>query len=300
MKKETWRILLLITGLGLALLVTTLLTRTILLTSKQVQVEGRPSNVSIDRNEAAERLSHAIQFKTISHSDETQFDKAAFIDFQNYIEQAFPLVHAQLTKEIINQYSLLYTWKGQDENLKPMLLMGHLDVVPVEAGTDKEWQYPPFEGRIADGYIWGRGAMDDKSSMLGILEAVEILLEEEFKPQRTIYLAFGHDEEIGGHTGAAEIAALLQSRGIELEYVLDEGLAIGEDFVPFLSRPVALVGIAEKGYVHVELSVESKGGHSSVPPSHTTIGILSAAIYKLERNPFPLELTEPIAQMLEY
>jgi hypothetical protein len=98
-----------ILGLGLALLITTLLTRTILLTSKQVQVEGRPSNVSIDRNEAARRLSHAIQFKTISHSDEIQFDKAAFIDFQNYIEQAFPLVHAQLTKEIINQYSLLYT-----------------------------------------------------------------------------------------------------------------------------------------------------------------------------------------------
>jgi carboxypeptidase PM20D1 len=150
-----------------------------------------------------------------------------------------------------------------------------------------KWTHPPFAGRIADGYIWGRGALDDKVSVLAIL------------PRRTIYLAFGHDEEIGGLGGAAKIAALLHARGIRLEYVLDEGGTITKGILPGVSSPVAMVGIAEKGYVSLALTVESSGGHSSMPPRHTAVGILSSAIHKLERNPFPAKIQGPTRALLE-
>jgi len=244
----------------------------------------------------AERLAQAIRLQTVSHQDPAQFKGQEFIGLHEHLEQAFPLAHAALTREIVEEHSLIYTWKGQQEGLKPILLMGHTDVVPAESGTDSGWAHPPFEGRISEGYIWGRGSMDNKNAVLGALEAVEMLLKERFQPRRTVYLAFGHDEEIGGQKGAARIAATLHSRGVELEYVLDEGLAITEGIVPNVSKPVAMVGIAEKGYVSVELTVESEGGHSSMPPKHTAIGILSTAIHKLERNQLPLRMDGPARQ----
>ena len=161
------------------------------------------------------------------------------------------------------------------------------DVVPVEPGTEDDWSYPPFAGRIAEGYIWGRGALDDKMNVTGLLAAVETLLEGGFQPRRTVHLAFGHDEEVGGEKGAALIGDLLKSRGVELEYVLDEGLVIAHGIVPSVPRPVAMVGIAEKGFVSIELSVEGIGGHSSMPPPETAVGILSTAVHKLEQNQFP-------------
>jgi len=167
-----------------------------------------------------------------------------------------------------------------------LLLMAHMDVVPVEAATESSWHQPPFSGRVAEGFIWGRGAMDDKASVMGLLEAVEHLLESGFEPQRTVYLAFGHDEEIGGNSGAAKIAGLLQSRGLELEYVLDEGLNIFNGIVPGISAPVALIGVAEKGYLTLQLTAESPGGHSSAPPEHTAITVISRALQRLEGRPF--------------
>jgi len=287
---------LLLVGLGLVLLISVVLLRTMSLTSKQVQV-GPAADVPLDGREMAERLAQAIRFQTISHQDPAQFRGEEFVGLRQYLEQVFPLAHAALTKEVVEEHSLIYTWKGQQEGLKPILLMGHTDVVPAESGTESDWAYPPFEGRIAEGYIWGRGSMDNKNAVLGVLEAVEMLLKDGFQPRRTVYLAFGHDEEIGGQRGAPRIAALLHSRGVELEYVLDEGLTITEGIVPNVSEPVALVGIAEKGYVSVELTVESKGGHSSMPPAHTAIGILSTAIHKLERNQLPLRMDVPARQL---
>jgi len=187
----------------------------------------------------------------------------------------------------VNQYSLLYTWQGKDETLKPILLMAHQDVVLVEQETLEQWNQPPFDGKIADGYLWGRGALDVKCGLMGILEAVELLLQEGFQPNRTVYFAFGHDEEIGGSQGAVKIAELLRSRNITFEFVLDEGGVIVNRIIPGTSKPVALMGIAEKGYLTLELKVETKGGHSSMPPKHTAVGILSEAITKLENNPFP-------------
>jgi carboxypeptidase PM20D1 len=283
----------------LALLISVVLTRTLRFPSKQMEGDLIPA-VAVDKNQVIEHLAQALRFQTVSHQDTAQSHDEAFIALHAYLEQAFPKVHAMLTKEVAGEYSLLFCWNGSKQDLKPILLMSHLDVVPVEPGTESSWTHPPFEGRIADGYLWGRGAIDDKAGVLGILESVEMLIGEGFHPRRTIYLAFGHDEEIGGQRGAMQIAALLQSGGVEPEYVLDEGGAIVEGIIPGLSAPIALIGIAEKGYVSLELTVESEGGHSSMPPPQTAVGILSAAIHRLENNQMPARMSGATRQLFEY
>ena len=233
---------------------------------------------------AAARLAEAIRIPTVAARETASFDGTPFRAFHAYLEAAFPRVRSQLLREVVAEHSLLYTWQGWDPSLKPILLIGHLDVVPIETQTEKAWQQPPFSGRIADGFIWGRGAIDNKSAVVGTLEAVEMLLGEGFQPARTIYLAYGHDEETGGAGGAAKIAALLKSRGVDLEMVLDEGGVIGSGILPGISRPIALVGVAEKGFVTIELATRAPGGHSSLPPRQSAIGILSAAVARLEHN----------------
>jgi carboxypeptidase PM20D1 len=164
--------------------------------------------------------------------------------------------------------------------------MALMDVVPVETETEDEWNFEPFSGKISDGFVWGRGALDMKSQLMGILEAVEELIKTGFKPKRTIYLAFGHDEEVGGDMGNAQIASYLQSKGIKLSMVLDEGGFILKDAIAGIRCPVALIGIAEKGMATLELFAESHGGHSSMPPKNTAIGYLAKAISILEKNQF--------------
>ena len=290
----TWRVLAVLFA-GLVVLASVVLARGIFFACRQLEVE-RPTTVLVDAMAPAERLAEAIQFKTISHQDPGGFNPQAFLDFHRFLERAFPKVHRTLTREVVNEHSLLYTWKGTSSESKPILLMAHLDVVPVDPGTEGEWVQPLFSGRIGDGYIWGRGSMDLKVSVLGILEAVELLLSQGFQPTRTIYLAFGHDEEIGGQQGAVKIAALLKSRGVRLDYVLDEGLPVGHGLIPGVPVPVAMIGIAEKGYLTIELTVAGTGGHASMPPTHTAIGTLSAAIQRLESNPMPAGITEPVRQ----
>jgi carboxypeptidase PM20D1 len=171
-------------------------------------------------------------------------------------------------------------------------------VVPIEPGTESAWSHPPFAGELDDGYIWGRGAMDDKGSLIAILEAVETLVSRGFRPKRTVHLVLGHDEEVGGERGAAAVAKLLESRGVRALFVLDEGGAIAEGFMPGLDRPIATVGVAEKGAASVEIAVEVEGGHSSVPPRQTAIGILSRALVRLEDNPLPGGIQGPFRDML--
>lgn len=283
---------------AVAVLLVVIVIRTLLFTSKQVHVEP-VTDIAIDP-EAVQRLSKALQFKTISYQDSEKMDKKEFLGLHNYLEKTFPEVHRTLTREPVSEYSLLYTWKGRSDTLNPILLMSHLDVVPIEPGTEKDWAYPAFSGEIKDGYIWGRGSMDIKEGVLSILEAVEHLLKEGFEPERTVYLAFGHDEEVGGLTGAKIIAALLKSRGVSLEYVLDEGGAITIGVVPGVTGPVALVGVAEKGYISLALTVESEGGHSSMPPKHTAVGILGKAVVALEKNRFSGRLQGVVKKMFEY
>lgn len=244
-----------------------------------------------DPEGAIARYAGAIRFRTISHERVEDTDSAAFRALHAYLERSFPRVHATLTREVVGGLSLLYTWEGSDPEAPPVVLMGHQDVVPVIPGTESEWTHPPFGGLVADGFVWGRGTLDDKASVLANLEAVEELLSQGFHPRRTFYLAFGHDEEVGGVRGARAIAGLLEARGAEpYAMVLDEGGAITEGTFPGMAAPVALVGIAEKGYVNVELVVETPGGHSSAPPEHTSIGILARAITRLEDDPFPAEI----------
>jgi carboxypeptidase PM20D1 len=250
------------------------------------------ANDPAQAHERAMRLAGAIRIPTISHQDPTLFDPAAFEQMHAYLEQTFPLTHAQLEREKVAQYSLLYRWPGRDPAKLPYLLLAHLDVVPVIPGTEPNWQYPPFSGEIADGYIWGRGTLDDKFGVTGILDAVEGLLAAGFQPDRDVYLAFGHDEELGGNAGAAVIASLLKTRDIELAYVMDEGGAITDGMLPGLDRKVALIGIAEKGFLSLELTTKAAGGHSSMPPPSTAIGVLSRAVTRLEASPFPLDTTQ--------
>jgi carboxypeptidase PM20D1 len=282
----------------LLLLVSLLLVNTLRFSSKQMQVE-QVSPLSVDVSSVAQHLSQAIRFRTVSFQDMGQINGEEFIAFHKYLEQTFQKVHATLIREAVSNYSLLYTWKGKNEKLKPILLMAHQDIVPVEPVSEADWQQPPFEGRIYDGFIWGRGTMDDKAGVLGLLEAVEILLDQGFQPERTIYLAFGHDEEVGGQNGAAKIAELLLSRNVGLEYILDEGLIIADGILP-VPKPVAAIGIAEKGSVSLELSVEAQGGHSSMPPSQTAIGILGRAVNRLEEEQMPGEIKGAIEQTFDY
>jgi carboxypeptidase PM20D1 len=278
-------------GLLIILLVLVILGNTFLMTSKQAPAV-RAMNIRVDRDRAAQHLSSAVQFQTVSHGDPALDQAGEFSRLHRYLEQTYPAVHRVLTREVVGGSSLLYTWQGRDPALKPILLLAHMDVVPVEPGTEGAWTYPPFEGRIAEGYVWGRGALDDKSALIGILEAVEMLVAEGFQPERTIYLGSGHDEE-AAQAGAYAMAQLLLSRGVKLEYILDEGLSITEGIVPSLSQPAALIGVAHKGYASVELVADGQAGHSSMPPPETAIGILSAAIAKLEGHPMPARKDSP-------
>lgn len=243
--------------------------------------------IDVDKFSVAEHLGRVVRLPTVSWADPNCADHQAFLALHDELEHMYPRAHRALQRETVNRYSLLYTWPGENPDLKPILLMGHLDVVPVEAGSEKDWERAPFSGEVAGGFVWGRGTMDIKCQVIGTLEAVEWLVQNGFKPQRTVYLAFGHDEELDGPQGGAQIARLLAERGVELEAVVDEGGGVVTGAVPGVQAPVALLGVAEKGCLTLELRVDADGGHSSMPPTHTAIGKLSQAIQRIEDNPMP-------------
>jgi len=246
--------------------------------------------VAFDGPALARRLAGAIRIPTISHDDRDNFDAAAFLAFHAYLRENFPQVHSVAPPEVIAGYSLLYRIEGSRPDLKPALFMGHMDVVPIDDATAGDWTHGPFSGDITEGVVWGRGAMDDKVTVLALLEAMERRLRDGEVPERSVYFAFGHDEEVGGKDGARAIAARLAGEGVEFEFVLDEGGVVTEGFFPGIEQPVAIIGIAEKGYVNLHLTVNAAGGHSSQPPAHTAAGILAQAITKVEDNPFPADL----------
>lgn len=268
---------------SLVALVGVVVFRTVSLGRAHPQVAPAPAR-DVDVEAAAGRLARGLAFRTIARGEGQPVEADAFLGLRAHLEHSYPRAHASLERETISQYSLLYTWKGTNPELEPGLLMAHQDVVPVDAAG---WKQPPFSGAIVDGEIWGRGAIDDKAALFAILEAVETLLAEGFQPERTILLFFGHDEEVGGADGAARAADLLQARGVRLAWVLDEGGFVVEGLLPGVATPIALVGVAEKGSLTLELELDGAGGHSSVPPRHTAIGVLSGAVARLERSPMP-------------
>jgi len=266
--------------------------------SKQTTAETLPPiEIPID---AKDHFAKALSIPTISHENPADFDSTAFLQFRAFIKNTYPLTDSLLKPVYINQFSMVFKWLGNDPSLKPALVMGHLDVVPVLAENLKRWEVPPFDGQIKDGMIWGRGAIDDKISVIGNLEAVELLLQQGFQPKRTIFLCFGHDEELGGENGAQAIVDYLKKQAISPEFVLDEGFAITRGIMPGTDKDVALIGTAEKGFVTLKLSVDIEGGHSSMPKPETAIDVLSAAIVRLKNNPFPAQITQPVADFMSY
>ncbi len=250
--------------------------------------------VEVDADLVARHLAEAIRFPTVSHQDPERFDGQPFAELLDFLAATYPRVHEQLQVERIASYSLLVTWPGSDPSLAPALFMSHTDVVPVEAEALEGWTHPPFGGVIDDEFVWGRGALDVKSGVIGWLEAAEALLAEGFAPARTLYFAFGHDEEIGGDQGAAALAATLRERGVRLSFLVDEGGFLTEDLGLVPGRIVAQINTAEKTYFTIHLTARSEGGHSSTPPEHTAVGKLATAIHRLEANPFPLRFTQPV------
>jgi carboxypeptidase PM20D1 len=238
--------------------------------SRQIQVAAVP-RIPVDQQGAAARLSEAIRFQPRNSSEED-----AELGLQAHNDKRFPALHAAARLEDIGGNSLLYTWEGTDPKTLPIALLAHQDVVPVAPGTEKDWQHAPYDGAIADGFIWGRGSWDDKGNLYSMLEAAEQMAKAGFRPKRTVYFAFGHDEEVAGVRGAKVIAATLASRGVKLDFVLDEGLLITEGILKGLDKPAALVGVAEKGYATLVLTAHSTPGHSSMPPRQTAIGMMSA------------------------
>jgi carboxypeptidase PM20D1 len=232
-------------------------------------------------------LSEAVRIPTVGYEDRSLVDLAAFDEFHSFLERSYPLIHERLRREVVGGHSLLFTWEGSDPAAPPVLLMGHMDVVQVEPGTEGAWQHPPFGAVQDERYLWGRGSLDDKGSVVAIFEAVEGLLADGFCPDTTLHLTVGHDEETGGVQGAAAVARLFAERGVRLDFVLDEGGGVSSGLIPGVTVPVALIGVGEKGYLNVELLAEGTGGHSSVPPGHTAVGLVAAAVQRIEASPMP-------------
>lgn len=270
-----------------------------------LQMEGiQKVDIQVDADAAAKRLSKAITYRTISNQDRSDFDEQAFSDWHQYLVDTYPLVHKTLKREVVGSprpFSLLYTWEGKKPSLPPVVMLAHQDVVPVVPGTESQWEHDAYSGDIADGYVWGRGSLDDKIMILGILEAIEMWLKEGFQPTRTMYLVFGQDEEVGGSEGAKHIPELLKSRGVnEVALVLDEGVPITVGLFPGIPAPIAMIGTAEKGYASLQLKVAGPGGHSAMPPKNSNIGILAQAITKLEANPFPYRITQTVRDQMRF
>lgn len=255
--------------------------------------------LSLEDGPVHSRLQAALRLPTVSNQDPALEDRAPFAELRAHLARAFPRVHRAMPPERVGEDSLLFTWRGREPDLPHLLLLAHLDVVPADEATLAAWTHPPFSGKISGGFAWGRGALDDKSRAIATLEALEHLLGNGFVPRRTITLALGHDEEVGGHRGARKMAALLERRGVRSFLTLDEGLAITSGMVPGVRQDVALVGLAEKGYVTLELLAEAPGGHSSMPPPVTAVGRLSRAVHRLEERPMPARLDGPMLGTLE-
>jgi len=252
----------------------------------------------VDVDLAASHLGEAVRIRTIARTEGIVENPEAFLALHAFLEAAYPRVHASMSHEVVADYSLLFTLPGSDPSLPPILLLAHQDVVPVEAGTEDDWEAPPFSGEIRDGYVYGRGSVDDKGYLVAVMEAMETLLRAGFEPRRTIMVAFGHDEEVLG-SGAKAIARLLGERNIHLWFVLDEGMGIVLDS-PLTGKPAALIGIAEKGYMTVRVTATAEGGHSSMPLRETAAERLCRAILAIRDHPFPPHLEDgPIAGMLD-
>jgi carboxypeptidase PM20D1 len=293
------RILLAIAAL-LLLLVAVVAVNTLRQGSHQLDVPPAPP-LAVDEKALADKLAAAIRLQTVSSLDDPNLNAGEFRKLHALLQERFPRVHASLQRELVNDFSLLYTWKGSDPTAKPIAFIAHQDVVPIAPGTESKWQSSPFSGEVKDGYVWGRGAWDDKGNLVAQLEAVEMLLAAGFQPRQTVYIVAGADEELGGQRGAVVMAKMLRDRKVRLDFVIDEGLVITEGILPGVAAPAALIGVAEKGYVTVHLTANAAPGHASMPPppGTTAIARMGAALKRLDEEQFPPKLQGVARELFE-
>ena len=263
-----------------------------------MQMQGvEQVEVKVDLEGAAQRLSQAVQFPTISNQDRSDFDEEAFKNYHDFLVESYPLVHKTLKRELVGDprpYSLIYTWEGKDPSLAPAVFMAHQDVVPIAEESRDQWEVEPFSGEIKDGYIWGRGSLDDKNQIHAILEATEMKIKEGFQPERTILFVFGHDEEVGGPEGAKHAADIVEQRYDKIAFVIDESAPLVPGIFPGIRENTALIGIAQKGFVSLEIAINGIGGHSSQPAGESNIVALAKAVEKVEAAQFPYKIHDAV------
>ncbi len=268
--------------------------RTLVLRQKNHE---KPPPASLpDAKEAVQKLQQAIAYKTVSGSEEGTTDWDQFTQFETFLDEAFPLCKKYLKQASDSKHNLIYRFIGEDTKALPALLTAHQDVVPANA---EEWTHPPFAQTLADGYVWGRGSFDCKLQLIAILEAFEQLLQGDKKPKRTWYAAFGCDEEVnGGGKGATLIAEQFERMGLSFSLLLDEGGVVSENYIKGIERPIAVVGVAEKGYMDTRLSCSREAGHSSTPQMPTALGKIAKAVTAIETSRQEARITKAVAAML--
>ncbi len=250
--------------------------------------------VALDHDKIVQDMADMIRCATVSHRDEELIDRSEFTKFEALLPERFPRIYAACSFEKVGKTGLMFKLKGQSCE-KPSVCMAHYDVVPVD---ESEWSKPPFSGLVEDGFIWGRGTLDTKGTLCGVMEALEAMLAEGYVPKNDLYLAFSGEEEIDGDS-CRDMVAYLKAKGIKPAIVLDEGGAVVNNVFPGVSKECAVVGIAEKGGVNFKFTLESKGGHASTPPVKTVLGQLSQAVTRIESHPFKRQLTKPVAELFD-
>ena len=278
---------------ALILLVAVILIRTLRFKPAPVPKE-QAEEIELNREKIVADMVDMIRCKTISNRDDSKTDWAEFGKFRILLNERFPKVRAACHIELISKSGILYHLPGKSSE-KPSVCMAHYDVVPVE---ESGWSKPAFEGVVEDGCIWGRGTLDTKGTLCGLMEALELLLAEGYVPENDLYLSFSGEEEVDG-ISCAEIVSYLEKKGVKPAIVLDEGGAVVDHVFPGVPGQCAMIGIAEKGGVNLDFTLESEGGHASTPPAHTILGQLSEAVTRIENNPFPYQMTKPAAEMFD-
>lgn len=285
--------ILLVLLIFLFIFIAIILVRAIFFKPKET-LEAKGDKKHLDHRKIASHMSEMIKCKTVSYYDRNLIDFNEFKKFQDLLVSLYPNIHNTCSREFIGETGILYHWKGKSSK-EPVILMSHYDVVPVE---ESQWEKPAFQGIIEGDILWGRGTLDTKGTLCGIMEASESLISKGFIPENDIYFSFSGDEEINGES-CPSIVSTLEERGIKPFLVLDEGGAVVENIFPGVDGECALIGIAEKGMLNATFNIKGQGGHASMPPVHTLVGEISQAVVKVEDKPFKMQYTKPVREMFD-